>query len=474
MAPPDKNSLRGLLSIFVIVAVTYLLFLYSSHPSDSEKVYHVLIAALLTWYNPAILLCHLAFGWLASGVVTFFALFVGIVILLRTGSAALSTACVSFLIVWSIALAHARAKTVFERTTDLESEKLEEDINLLADDIEKKRRDVESIDAKEARLLTLKEVSETLSTILSSEEIKHLIIEKSLQTLGKHGRVLLFLVDTERQGLCLAASKNADKVKTKNGDVFDHYVVRSRKSLIVEDVQKDFRFHVDDAEMEKGVFRSLIATPFMGEKKVTGVLRIDSLQEGYFAQDDLRLLDIIADLGAVALQNADFYARTQELATHDGLTGLILRRFFLERFREEMLRVGRKKGALALLMLDIDHFKAYNDRYGHMAGDLVLKHIARTVNSMERKGDVVARYGGEEFAVLLFGADKKEARLEAEAIRKRIEREPLILRRQEMCVTVSIGVSAYPEDATVEGDLIKMADERLYKAKSRGRNRVCA
>ena len=100
--------------------------------------------------------------------------------------------------------------------------------------------------------------------------------------------------------------------------------------------------------------------------------------------------------------------------------------------------------------------------------------MARNISSKVREGDVVARYGGEEMAILMIGLDKAKASDEAESIRKRIQDEPLTLRRHKAHVTVSIGVSSYPEDAILEEELIKIADDRLYKAKAAGRNKVCA
>ncbi|MBI4974748.1 MAG: GGDEF domain-containing protein, partial [Candidatus Omnitrophica bacterium] len=187
----------------------------------------------------------------------------------------------------------------------------------------------------------------------------------------------------------------------------------------------------------------------------------------------LRLLDIISDLGAVAIQNAILYARIQNLAIRDGLTGLFLRRYFIARLPEEIKRATRSKVNLSLLMLDIDRFKDYNDTYGHMAGDLVLKYMARKLSPMTKHGDILARYGGDEMAMILFGADRDTAVKEAEAIRKRIQSEPFILRKKPLSVTVSIGLSSYPEDTMLEDELLKVADERLYKAKSKGRNNIC-
>ena len=200
---------------------------------------------------------------------------------------------------------------------------------------------------------------------------------------------------------------------------------------------------------------------------------MDSIEEGAYTQDDLRLFDIIGDLGAVAIQNAFLYSCVQELAIRDSLTGLFVRRYFMKRFQEETRRTARKKGALSLLILDIDHFKSYNDRFGHATGDIVLKYLARIITSSVRGGDMVARYGGEEIAILLINTDKESARKIAESIRKKIEDEPFVLRREKQNLTVSIGISTYPKDSATEEELIKTADARLYKAKNLGRNRVC-
>jgi diguanylate cyclase (GGDEF)-like protein len=137
-------------------------------------------------------------------------------------------------------------------------------------------------------------------------------------------------------------------------------------------------------------------------------------------------------------------------------------------------RASRKREQLSLLILDIDHFKDYNDKYGHSSGDLVLKFIANTINDLLDDPDVAGRYGGEELAVLLWRKGKKEAHLKAEQIRQHVKERPLALKEHEANVTVSIGVSTYPEDATTEEELIRIADARLYKAKAEGRDKVCS
>ena len=288
--------------------------------------------------------------------------------------------------------------------------------------------------------------------------------------------MLLFLVDADKQELKLLVSntKNEAVIKAKKGDVFDHWVLTHKKSLIIEDVKKDFRFPAEGIVQAKGVFNSLISTSLVSENKVIGILRVDSANERAFSQDDLRLIDIIANLGAVAVQNSILYARTQELAIKDGLTGLKVRRFFMESFHREVKRAARKMEHLSLLILDIDHFKKYNDQYGHTAGDTVLKHLAEIITAQLDQADVAGRYGGEEMAILLWAKTNSEAVVQAEKIRRLISHRPITLRSHEANVTVSIGVSTFPEDAILEEDLIRVADARLYKAKAEGRDRVCS
>ena len=146
----------------------------------------------------------------------------------------------------------------------------------------------------------------------------------------------------------------------------------------------------------------------------------------------------------------------------------------MKRFQEEVRRSERKREELSLLMLDIDKFKWYNDKYGHATGDIVLKAIASKISGMLHVGDMVARYGGEEMAILLAGADQKKAMRLAESIRKKIATDPVTVRRHKHNLTISIGVSTYPKDGICEEELVKVADERLYKAKSQGRNKTCA
>ncbi|MDR3707270.1 MAG: diguanylate cyclase [Capsulimonadaceae bacterium] len=157
-----------------------------------------------------------------------------------------------------------------------------------------------------------------------------------------------------------------------------------------------------------------------------------------------------------------------ELAKRDGLTGLINHRTFHERLATEFVLLARHSEPISLLMIDVDHFKAYNDTFGHQAGDAILARIAQILDDAGRASDVVARYGGEEFAILLPTTGPHGAHELAERLRRRVEADTW----QNASVTISIGVSSSTRDATNPTELLAMADRALYRSKALGRNQV--
>jgi two-component system cell cycle response regulator len=171
----------------------------------------------------------------------------------------------------------------------------------------------------------------------------------------------------------------------------------------------------------------------------------------------------------------DLEHRIIELANTDALTGLMNRRFFMERMAQEMARAERDRQSLSLIMTDIDHFKAVNDTYGHQVGDLVLQRFSATVSAAIRPYDFFGRYGGEEFVICLPGTDRLQAEKVAERIRKEVEVMETVLPddSQVVRITASFGLASCSgesmENVTL---LIKKADDALYQAKNRGRNCV--
>ncbi len=164
----------------------------------------------------------------------------------------------------------------------------------------------------------------------------------------------------------------------------------------------------------------------------------------------------------------------QELALLDGLTKVYNRRYFEELLRRELERATRYPQKFSLLMIDIDNFKKYNNNYGHLAGDSVLKGVANIIYYRSRKTDFVARYGGEEFALIAPHMDKEGASVLAARMVDFVAEEKFVLKKSIMTkVTVSIGVATFKDDATTREKLIQTADEALYQAKKLGKNRAC-
>lgn len=169
-----------------------------------------------------------------------------------------------------------------------------------------------------------------------------------------------------------------------------------------------------------------------------------------------------------------YHEEIYRLSTVDGLTQIFNKRYFLDTLDRELSRARRYDRPLALVMFDIDHFKACNDTYGHRAGDYVLREIANLVRDRARKVDVVARYGGEEFAIILPEIDLEGAKVMAEKVRQMIETQRFVFEGRHIPVTISVGVAELLPDLANSDDLIKTADARLYRAKEGGRNQVVA
>lgn len=382
---------------------------------------------------------------------------------------------VSFLIIYYLLSKFYKNKAYVH----LKLEEIEEKINSLRNQIDSNVKSKSALEFKINRYSSLKNIIQELNTTFDLASIEGKLVEVAFNQIGRGGGVcLLYLVDTYNQRLNLAATKKEDSnliVKAKQGDIFDKWVLRHTSSLLVEDIKKDFRFDVERIEREhRRQVASLISSPMVSEERMFGIIRMDNAYAQFFTEDDLRFLNTISDLGAVAFENFELFQRTQELAIKDDLTSLYRKGYFLERLKEEFNRSRREEKGISLLMIDIDHFKDYNDKFGHTAGDIVLKAIATASTDFFKAGNaLLCRFGGEEFSVVLPDTKKKDALLLAGRLRKSIQDKKIILRRQETKITVSVGLAYYPDDALTEEELLRKADLALYQAKNTGRNKVC-
>jgi diguanylate cyclase (GGDEF)-like protein len=239
---------------------------------------------------------------------------------------------------------------------------------------------------------------------------------------------------------------------------------------------------------EEAVLSFVIKTPFWrtpwfiaGEvlSVIFILILIYRLRLGYLEKQRIKLKRLVdektAELNEKIIQIEKLKKKAELMAITDELTGLYNRRFFIEVINKEIKRAERYQEKLGLLLIDLDHFKNVNDKFGHQAGDKVLKELAQILKNSVRKTDIIARYGGEEFVIILINPEKSFARDVAERIRERVENHSFKINSKSVRMTISIGISFYPAEKKPDVDyneLIKLADHALYEAKRRGRNKV--
>lgn len=242
-------------------------------------------------------------------------------------------------------------------------------------------------------------------------------------------------------------------------------VLSSEKTAIDNDVQPG------SSDVLFQETRSRMCIPLISFGQRLGVLALASARSGAFQANDRQSLESVADMCATAIQNAHHIERVRQLAYIDGLTGIFNRRFFELRIGEEIERAKRFNTGMAVIMIDIDHFKRLNDEFGHLLGDEVLRQVSSIFSQQLRKIDVVCRYGGEEFVVVLSQTCAEDALAVAEKLRRVVGewQFPGVPRP----VYISAGVASFPEHGTERDQLVKAADNALYTAKQTGRNRVC-
>jgi len=207
--------------------------------------------------------------------------------------------------------------------------------------------------------------------------------------------------------------------------------------------------------------------PLWREGRPCGVMIADGLLE-----PQRMWLAVMANQVSLQLSRVSLYRQVESLAVTDALTGLFVRRYFLERAEEELTRSRRHRLSCTVLMVDLDRFKQKNDTFGHLVGDVVLRETARLLQRNLREVDLIARYGGEEIILLLIETDIDQALPIAQRLRQLVEIHPIQAYDELLNQTISIGAAAFPEDAQSLQGLIDQADQALLAAKRAGRNRV--
>lgn len=264
--------------------------------------------------------------------------------------------------------------------------------------------------------------------------------------------------------------------KVRPGGLTAHILSNSQPTII-EELDNNPKF--DTSHLKDQGFRSLVAVPLKADGKIVGILYVDDFRPRKFSGREINLMGLLGALAASAVEKVLMLERAEEMAVTDELTKVYNHRYFARTLLTELKRAERHGEQVGLCMIDVDHFKKFNDTHGHLRGNEVLIEIAKIMRIAMRETDVVARYGGEEFAVILPKTSKSQAVALADRLREAVEqvRFPGAELQPMGNLTVSIGVAAYPDDcdtADSVADIIELADQALYRSKTAGRNRVTA
>lgn len=316
-----------------------------------------------------------------------------------------------------------------------------------------------------------------LSSIESLHELFPAIVQHAIEVTNcpagslaifKEGKGEMQLVAVE--GFSDAFSRST-KWKVRQGGLTSD-ILNTRMPTIIPDISMHPKF--DNPIMVDEGIKSIAASPLFAEGRIIGILYVDDFHIREFDSREISMLSLLSTLAALAIQRAELLDEARYLSITDELTKIYNHRYFMHQLRKEVSRAVRYNHSLSLAMFDIDHFKNYNDKNGHLKGNEVLRIVSQMLDDQSREGDIVARYGGEEFVIIMPETDKMGASALSERIKQSIADYVFENEEEQPAdnLTISGGIATCPSDAFNANELIEKADKALYKAKESGRNKV--
>jgi len=369
-----------------------------------------------------------------------------------------------------VILAHRNSKgeveflsTVMRDITDIK--KAEESLQESNERLELQVRELEQ---RNHEIQMLSEMGELLQACQTIEEA-HKVISQMAGRLFEHSRGSLFLMKASQNFLELVAEWGHPSPSSSYFPPDDCWGLRRGRIHIVRDTKADLVCN----HLHHPLPQSYLCVPMVAQGNALGLLHLSQDGNRPINEAQQRLAQTVAEQIALAVANLVLRETLRSQSIRDELTGLFNRRYMEESLDREIRRADRNKQPLGIIMLDIDHFKKFNDTYGHDAGDAILRAMGVLLLSQVRGGDIACRYGGEELTLILPDASLEAVQARAERVRLATEEMNVPHRGHDLgTVTVSLGVAIYPQHGGSGEDVLRAADAALYQAKRAGRNRV--
>ncbi|MGQ9496777.1 MAG: diguanylate cyclase [Desulfotomaculales bacterium] len=336
-----------------------------------------------------------------------------------------------------------------------------------------------SLEITNRELMVLHQITCALTASLDPDALLRLVLKEAARIVPFHTGVIYLRAEQEGAGeqefvVRAVRSRYARELFNSRSNADEGLVgwaLQQGRPVLVPDARADA-----DLRGLPGLpqfLRSLMAVPMYAEDEIVGLLVVGERRPQVYGDRHLHLLSIIGGQAAVAINNALLYRRIEKMAVTDELTRLWNRRHFCDQARKALERAQATGAPLALVIVDIDDFKAFNDCYGHLAGDAALVEMAGVLRRSLRRQDLVARYGGEEFVILLPGTGEAGAVEVTERLRREVEKHRFrAAGNPGNRLTISAGVAVYPQDGHTLDELLRVADGALFRAKETGRNRL--
>jgi diguanylate cyclase (GGDEF)-like protein/PAS domain S-box-containing protein len=364
-------------------------------------------------------------------------------------------------------------------------------------DVTERKHAEEVLRKRSDQIATLNRVMRSLSSTLDLPKVLDMILHEIQQVIPYDGVSVWLCKDDNLEIIAAHGFPDSEALigtsyNLSSKDNPNTEVIRTRMPLIEGDAYSTYSLLRDEAHYGYKN-RGWMGVPMIIGDRVIGMLAFDKNVPNFYTQEQSQFALAFAAQAAIAIENARLYSDAQkeliekieaeekllelqkeleEQAIRDSLTGLYNRRFLDETLNRELSRAERDKYSVSVVMLDLDHFKMFNDTYGHDVGDMMLKQLGMLLTSQVRAGDIACRYGGEEFVVVMPKASLAVAKQRANDWRTKFESQVIIHEGEVLNATLSAGVAVYPVHGTSSDEIIRKADQAMYTAKAAGRNQV--